>query len=122
MSIQDDVEALEKALAGVRSYDYGPFDGRAEFWTACSPDRIRRLLDALKGAEAMRDAFREVVEGDKQLRAIREKYDLDGTAKLSKAIELLEKWNAAYEADIGDASEYRAAWSGARAFLKDCKP
>jgi hypothetical protein len=103
MNVQDDIEVLETALDAVQTiHSCGEWhEGQAGesnivSWcgddvsgvahvgsaahrahiTACSPDRIRRVLDALKEAEAMRDAFREVVEGDKQLRAIREKHDL----------------------------------------------
>lgn len=46
MSIQDDIATLEAALANIDHDGYGPFDGRGELTEACSPDRIRRLLDS----------------------------------------------------------------------------
>jgi hypothetical protein len=69
MSIQDDIEALEKVLEAFKPTPYGigsNADGWDAFEEACDPDRIRRLLDALYQDRSDAIRWRFFIESQKQ--------------------------------------------------------
>jgi hypothetical protein len=147
MSIQDDIEAIERALAvgptagpweyrevkGVDGYYYvidscgcqfmsnepwsawAPGADEAKYITACSPDRIRRLLDEIG---LMESQHFEILSELGIARTVTQ----DLYAKLSKALELLKSCAATIE----NATEYQANYPGwlrkadeVRDFLKE---
>jgi hypothetical protein len=98
MSIKDDIEALEKALQAGDKRD-------AQLFAYCTPDRIRRLLGALKEAERR--------PGD--IATIGLALNASTEAKLSKALELL-KGARDFPSDLQWNSDLQL---GVAAFLKE---
>ncbi len=81
MTIQQDIEALEKAFAFAEDRPKDPM-AYEPFFAAADPDRIRRLLDALKECQKWHRAARLLHEPRE--------------AKLSKALDLLKEMAPRY--------------------------
>jgi hypothetical protein len=130
MSIKDDIKALEKAMAEMPSmltssrhslmsdpvsravaYQKLLLDWDFDFMKICSPDRIRRLLDALKDMSAAHEAAFEVAVRNVESEA--ERGDAL-KAQLSRACELLKAGLGVLECEGFDAEVAQI-----NAFLKE---